>query len=129
MTRRLWTWPLAALGIVASGAPAAALASSVALSVRYAANGPGLAIASVPERPFRCARMGRTVICTTAVPRGTAIELRARTHPRNRSPIVSALSLPIDGKAWGGACARTPADVCRLRATRALSVQIDTHDP
>lgn len=129
MTARLWTWPVAALGVGTLAMPAAAAAVTVAVSVRYPAKGPGIALVSTPELPFRCARARGSRVCTAAVPRGTTLALRARTLSPAGSPGLSVMSFPIDAKAWGGACAGTPADVCRLRAIRALTVRIDTHDP
>lgn len=115
------------LAVACGALPALAGPATVAVSVRYPARGPALTLTSDPETVFACARGRAVVLCTTHVPRGTRLALRARTRAPAGSASASALSLPIDGKAWGGACAGTAADVCRLRATHALAVRIDPH--
>lgn len=117
-----------ALTIAAMPGAAGMPAPTVVLSVRYPAQGPGLTISSEPESALRCARSRTAVTCTARVPRDIVLTLRARTRAPAGSATTSARSFPIDGKAWGGACAGTPADACRLRATHALIVRIDTRD-
>lgn len=121
---------VAVIASTLAGAPCAADVPhpGVVLSVRYAAQGPGLTLSSQPEAAFHCARAHTTIVCTARVPRGSVTTLRARTVAPAGSAGANALAFPIDGKAWGGACAGTPADVCRLRATHALTVRIDTRD-
>lgn len=129
MMRLIWRCGVAAITIAGPVPVCTAFASPVVLTVRYPASGPGVAITSEPALPFRCAPSHGSVVCSATVPRGTALQLRARTRPPAGSASVSAMSLPIDGKAWRGACASTAADVCRLRVMRAVNVRIDTREP
>lgn len=126
MTRRSIVTGLGLTLFAASPCPAGTI--MVPLTVRYRATGPSLTLSSEPATPFRCATARAMVTCTAHVPRGIGLMLRARTRSPAGSAGVSAMAFPIDGSAWGGACAGTPADVCRLHATHPLSVRIDTRD-